>query len=376
MKILVIYNVPNSRTGGAARYVHYTRDELIKLGHEVDLFFAEDVPTPFGWQRLSGLTYPFLALARMFHMMRRNGQYDIINIHTLEGAVYVFLRKMFRRLPKCVITSQGSDELRWELEKEEERLGYRSIRLLAKLFYYNLIVRQGRFATKYSDHVITAARSEKEFYERVYGRDSKDVTVIPNGVAKEFFIERDYRRPPMKLLFLGSWEWRKGRRYLAEAFFRIAQEYPNLMLSLVGTGTGETEVKSLFPSNLRHRICVIPWVAEKDVPGVYAEHDIFVFPSMFESMSLVIPEAMASGMPIVTTRTCGMQDIIEDGVTGFLVPPRDSETLAKRVGILIDNPLLCAKLGQAAQQKAKEITWDKVARQTIQVYERLLNGSR
>ncbi len=372
MNILVIYNVPNNRTGGASRYVHYIRDELIELGHEVDLFFAEDVPTPFGWKRLSGLTYPLFMLPRMFRMMRRNGRYDIINIHTLEGAVYVLLRKIFRGLPKCVITSQGSDELRWNLEKEEERLGYRRIRPTAKLFYNNLIVRQGRFATKYSDHVITAARSEKEFYERVYGRDSKDVTVIPNGVAEEFFIKRDYSRAPTRLLFLGGWEWRKGTRYLIEAFSKIAAGYPDVTLSIVGTGMGEAAVKEMFPMNLHPRIRVVPRVAAEDVPGVYAEHDVFVFPSLFESMSLVVPEAMASGMPIVTTRTCGMQDIIEDGVTGLLVPPRDSEALTKSVEILLNDPLLCAKLGKAAQQKAKEITWDKIARETVGAYEKLL----
>ena len=104
MRILVIYNVPNNWTGGASRYVHYIHDELVEMGHEVDLFFAEDVPTPFGWQRLSRLTYPFLILPEIFRMIRRNGQYDIINIHTLEGAVYVLLRKIFRGLPKCAIT--------------------------------------------------------------------------------------------------------------------------------------------------------------------------------------------------------------------------------------------------------------------------------
>jgi phosphatidylinositol alpha-mannosyltransferase len=308
----------------------------------------------------------------MFRMMRRNGPYDIVNIHTLEGAPYVALRKVFRTLPKCVSTSQGSDELRWELEREEERLGHRKIRPAAKLFYYNLVVRQGRFAARHGDHVVTAARSEKEFYERAYGRNPEDVTVIPNGVGEEFFLERDYSRAPRRLLFLGGWEWRKGTRYLIEAFAKIAAERPDASLSLVGTGMAEAAVKGAFPADLRNRVRVVPRVAAEKVPAVYAEHDIFVFPSMFESMSLVVPEAMAAGLPIVTTRACGMQDIIEDGVTGFVVPPRDSEALADRLATLLNNSSLCAKLGQAAQEKARELTWDRIARQTIEVYEKLL----
>ena len=163
---------------------------------------------------------------------------------------------------------------------------------------------------------------------------------------------------------------------MIEAFSSVAAERPDVTLSLVGTGMGEEAVKKVFPMNLHPHIRVVPRVAAEDVPGVYAAHDVFVFPSMFESMSLVVPEAMASGMPVVTTRTCGMQDIIEDGVTGFLVPPRDSQTLASRIIDLLNDPLLCSRLGQAAQKKARAITWDKIACQTLQLYERLLNESR
>ncbi len=372
MKILMITNVPDTRTGGAARIMHYLRDELDRQGHQADLLFHENVWDPLGRFGLSGVSYPWLMLFTISRVMRINGAYDIVNIHTLEGAVYVWLRTIFRWLPQCVIMSYGADELRWEVEKEEESLGLRPLCLRSKLLYYNLIIRQARFAARHADHIITAARSEKTFYEKAYNRLPETVTVIPNGVAKEFFIERDYGRSPMKLLFLGGWEWRKGTRYLIEGFSRIAAEHPYVTLSLVGTGMGEVAVKKTFPVNLHDRIRVVPRVAAEDVPGVYAGHDIFVFPSMFESMSLVVPEAMASGMPIVTTRACGMRDIIEDGVTGFLVPPRDSETLAKSVEILLNDPLLCAKLGKAAQQKAREITWDKIARQTVEAYEKLL----
>lgn len=371
MKILVVYNVPNNRTGGASRYVHYVRDELIAMGHRVDLMFAEDVPAPFSSRRLAGLTYPVFMLAPMYRTMRRNGPYDIVNIHTLEGAVYVLLRKFFKKLPPCVITSQGADELRWQVEREEARLGYRRLRPATRLFYYNFIVRQGRFATKHADHVVTAARSEKAFYEMVYRRRSDDVSFIPNGVSQDFFINRDF--PPAKrLLFLGGWEWRKGTRYLVEAFSRVAARDPEATLSLVGTGMEEAGVKASFPSSLHNRLRVVPRVPAEDVPRVYAEHDIFVFPSLFESMSLVVPEAMASAMPIVTTRACGMQDVIEDGITGLLVAPRDAEGLAARLRMLLNNPALCARLGKTAQKKAREITWRQVARQTLATYEKLL----
>ena len=371
MKILMVGHARNTRTGGVARIMHFLREATIRQGHEMDLIFADDVPDPFGWCGLTGLTLPLLVLMKIRSLIRKNGNYDIINIHTLDGAPYVFFRRAMKRLPGCVITSHGADELRWELEKEEDRLGFRRLGPRARILYYNLIIRQTRYAMRWADHVITAARSEREFYIKVYGRDPASVTFISNGVGEEFFIERDYSRTPRRLLFFGGWEWRKGTRYLADAFSRIARKHPNVTLSLVGTGEGEAVVKSSFPTSLHKRIYVIPRVSAEDVPKVYAEHDIFVFPSLFEGMALVVPEAMASGMPIVTTRACGMQDIIEDGITGILVSPRDANALAKSVGILLNDHSLCARLGKAAQRKAGEITWNKIARQTVEVYEKL-----
>lgn len=308
-------------------------------------------------------------------LWRSRGPYDIINIHTLGGSLYIWLRKIFKHLPPCVIVSHGSDELRWELEREEERLGLRPLSWRAKIFYYNLVIRQGRFSTRHADHVITMAASEKEFYVRHYGMTQEKISVIPNGVSREFFQSREYPQNPSRLLYLGGWEWRKGTRYLAEAFGRLTQRFDRLTLSIVGVREAQGILEA-FPPHARSRVRIIPLVEAKDVPEVYAEHDLFVFPTLFESIPLVIPEAMASGMPIVTTRVCGIPDILEDKVTALVVPPRNSQALVNSVSSLLTDPQLCIQLGQGAQRKARDLTWDRIAEQTIQVYERLLQSVR
>lgn len=373
MKILMLANVRNNRTGGVARILHYLSEALRRQGHRVDLLFSDDVPDPLSWLGLTGLTFPILLLLPVRRLIRARGPYDIVSIHSLVGAAYVWLRKRFRRLPKCVIVSYGSDELRWRVEEEDARLGLKPLRLKSRLLYYPLIILQARYATRNADHVITAARSEKEFYTKTYPMDPNSVSVVPHGVSEAFFGPRDYRRAPKRLLFLGGWEWRKGRRYLVEAFSRVAEKYPEVTLSLVGTGDSEADVKRLFPSSLHRKIRVISRVESEAVPEVYAQHDIFVFPSLFEGMPLVVPEAMASGMPVVTTQTCGMQDIVEDGITGFLVPPRDSTQLAERIRALLDDPQLCERLGTAARDRARGLLWDRIAHQTALIYENLLS---
>jgi len=99
---------------------------------------------------------------------------------------------------------------------------------------------------------------------------------------------------------------------------------------------------------------------------------VFALPSRGEGFGLVFLEAMAYGRAVVGGAHGGTLDIIEDGVTGLLVLPRDAEGLARQVTMLLNDPGLCERLGRAAQRKAREITWDRIAKQTIETYKKIL----
>ncbi len=374
MKILIVTRVLNTRTGGAARIVHGLSEALRRRGHQVDLIFTEEVPDPLRVFHLSGITFPILALLPIRRLTRTRGPYDIVQLHTLAGAPYVWLKKRFPRLPKSVILSYGADEQRWDLEKEEARLGLKPLKLWARLFYPSLVIGPVRYATRHADHVITAAQSEKRFYRETYRMAPEKISVMPNGVSPEFFTERDYTKPASSLLYVGGWEWRKGIRYVAHAFCSIAEKHPSVTLTLAGTGKGKDKVLSSFPKQWHARIQVIPGFSAEEAPCLYAQHDLFVFPSLFESMALALLEAMASGMPVITTRACGMQDVVEDGVSGFLIPPRDSSLLASRIESLLRDHALCERLGRNGQQKARGLTWDQVAAQYLTAFNAIVQN--
>ena len=109
--------------------------------------------------------------------------------------------------------------------------------------------------------------------------------------------------------------------------------------------------------------------------SVYAEHEIFVLPSLMEGMPLVLLEAMASGMPVVTTESSGMTDLVENSHDGLLVIPGDTESLSAAIIRLCREPELRVRLGSAAQEKMKRYTWKEAARRTEMVFCRAMGIS-
>ncbi len=365
-------NVLNNRTGGPARQMYALREAMVAQGHQVDLVFSDDIVQVCGRVGLSPLLFPLAVLEVFRRLARARGPYDVVTFHTLAGAGYVWCRRWWRGLPPCVIVSHGADELHWRLEVEEARLGSHPLGWRARWLYHPLVVGQARYATRHADHVITMVTGEKQFYVTEYGRRPETISVIPNGVSPEFFHTRSYAHAPRRILYLGGWEWRKGIRELVSAFTQVAAHHPEVTLSVVGTG--DAHVLEDFPVTVQARVHLTPRIDAPEVPALYAAHDLFVLPTLFESIPLVIPEAMASGMPIVTTAVCGLPDILEDGTTAFLIPPRRADLLTDRIGQLLNDPPLCERLGRAAQRKAQELTWDRIAAQTLAAYERLLQA--
>lgn len=92
------------------------------------------------------------------------------------------------------------------------------------------------------------------------------------------------------------------------------------------------------------------------------EHDIFLLPSLMEGMPLALMEAMATAMPVVTTETSGMADVVEDGFNGLLVLPADAASLALAIIRLHDSVELRAVIGQQAQRAMRRYTWSNVTR--------------
>jgi L-malate glycosyltransferase len=164
----------------------------------------------------------------------------------------------------------------------------------------------------------------------------------------------------------------KGHRYLLEATRELLQAEPDVRVAIVGDGA------------LRHELegqAVTLGIAEqvhfagfrRDVPALIRGFEIFVFSSLHEGTPNSVLEAMALGKPVVATRAGGTEEVVQDGVTGLLVSPRDPAALAHALLYLLRHPEQGKMFGRAGRQRVEEyFTVERMAGSTLQAYHRIL----
>jgi glycosyltransferase involved in cell wall biosynthesis len=147
----------------------------------------------------------------------------------------------------------------------------------------------------------------------------------------------------------------KGTRYLVEAFTELQREFPGLRLCCAGTLESAGNVLTSFPAEVRDHVTVHPRVTEQELLDLHRAADTFVFPTLSEGFSLALVEAMASGLPIVTTSVGAAPDILIDRRSALFVPTHDRACLVDSIRKLVEDRSLRTSLGEAAQLAAEEL---------------------
>jgi glycosyltransferase involved in cell wall biosynthesis len=226
-----------------------------------------------------------------------------------------------------------------------------------------------RWAILTADHAVVINQETWTMLQLKYNREIGRVWYIPNAVEPQYFIQREYADgDALRLLFVGSWLDHKGVYYLRDGFESLAKRVPGLRLTIAGCSVDAETIREFFPPSVQDQLDILPFVPRKEMPAIYAQHDIFVFPSLFEGLPVVLLEAMATGMPVVTTETCGMKDIVEDNYNGLLVKPADTDAFVAATERLIHSAELRARIGNAARETTKRRTWGRVAREMESVF--------
>ena len=372
LHILVAHNVSRTRSGGMSRIMGLIHDQITKAGHHVDYFCAEDIPARMDG-RMTRFSFPLLVYRHAVAAAKSGKPYDLVNIHEPHSAA-ISRSKTTAGNPAVVVTSHGLEQRGWELALEEARRGREGRSLKSRLTYPLTVLWQARLGLKRANHIFCLNNEDRDYLVKRLRVSSAKITRIFPGANETYATKastRDYARAD-RLLFAGTWRKNKGIEYLVPAFTLLAERHPNLTLTVLGAGRSEAEVRDFFPERLRSRISCTQTESEEQNAAVFAEHDVFVLPSLFEGTPLTLVEAMMSGIPVVTTNTCGMKDVIRNKDNGLLVPIRSSEAIVLAVEGLINDKALRARVGLAAHREAVEnYQWERVSEPVLEVYERL-----
>ncbi|HID28004.1 MAG TPA: glycosyltransferase family 4 protein [Methanosarcinales archaeon] len=200
---------------------------------------------------------------------------------------------------------------------------------------------------------------------------NQEIGIIYNGVdINKFKPIEEKNNEIFTILCVARLIERKGIDYLINAIPLVLEKQRDVRLILVGEGNLENELKKLCKDlDLEEYVLFKGRVEHDDLPDLYSSSDVFVLPSKNEGMSNTVLEAMASGLPIITTDTGGTQELIKDN--GIVVHVEDSKTIASAILHLADDYSLCKTMGTISRKIADGLSWKKVAENYLEIYKKV-----
>ncbi len=248
-----------------------------------------------------------------------------------------------------------------------------------------------------ADKIVAATQAEEAQLQFLYGVDEQKIITIPPGVD----ISRFYPIPddeakeaighhncPRLLLFVGRIEPLKGVDTLIRALALVREsgllEKLCCSLAIIG-GDPDAPSDQMTTEMARLRaLCVdlkledvvvfLGKQAQETLPYYYSAADILIMPSYYESFGMVALEAMACGTPVIASQVGGLAFLVQDGITGYVVPGGDAAALSKKLTLLIQQPELRQRLGRQAAEYATWYSWDKIATRIRNVYDEMLRN--
>ncbi|MBT3985317.1 glycosyltransferase family 4 protein [archaeon] len=204
----------------------------------------------------------------------------------------------------------------------------------------------------------------------------KKIKVLHNGMAKSLFkkvkdnpTKKSFMQDPKRklVLFYGRLHPTKSPHHFAEVAVDIAKERKDMEFAIVGPDEGLMDrVKGIVKDHPRIHV-LGKWIYEKN-PELYQAADVYVLPSYREGLPLTIFEAMASGLPIVTTPVNGIPYEVTSGINGFLFKHGDRKKMKEYILRILDDPKLAKMFSENNKKKVKGYTWDQIAEETLDIY--------
>ena len=274
---------------------------------------------------------------------QRAKQEGILCLYDLPIAFYrtshALLAQEAERFPDLASALQVTQEPTWKLERKEQEI-------------------------QLADHIfVPSSFVENSLLEA--GINKEKISVITFGAPIDYFQSKPKNDKFFRVLFVGRVEPRKGVHYLLQAWHELKFSQSELLL------VGINDFPEGWLERYTEQIRYISSVPHASLNQYYSSANVLVLPSLVEGLALVQLEALACGIPLITTPNSGGSDIITDGIEGFIVPIRDTEMLKEKLEWCYQHPLELAEMGRAARRQAEQLTWEryrqKLASQMLQI---------
>jgi glycosyltransferase involved in cell wall biosynthesis len=391
LAIIATYTVDHIM-GGREVHIKMLSECLVNKGHEVSILTTRH-PEGLRYKNDNGVNIYYFNknqpkihrvgyykdFCKYFETINQGRKFDIIhNQHTLIGYSYI---KFCKKTLPIVTTFHGTmkNEIR-------SSLNTKSIKglALAAYFYVRYLYCPTEKVTVYKSEKVIAVSSELgEDIKKQYDISEK-LVVIPNGVDTTKFkpmssdvLKRNLNIIDEKLIVsVGRIDEQKGFQLLIQALPGILEKF-DVKLVIVGTGPYLPSLKSIAEKRgQQDKVIFAGRVSDDDLPKYYNLADVFAFPTLrLEGLPYVIPEAMACGRPVISSRIGGIPTAIKNGRDGILIEPGNLDELTKNILYLLGNEDAANAMGKRAREKViNELSLDKMVEDTIKVYEDVING--
>jgi glycogen(starch) synthase len=383
VKVLMLsWEYPPHVVGGLGRHVEHLSQRLAALGEDVTVMTFTDGSSPskeivnnVNVIRVNpySMRYPdFTAWVQGLNMLMVDAaaqvpDFDIIHAHDWLSAYAGIALKHMARKPLIATIHATEMGRRGTLHNDMERH-------IHEMEWW-LAVEAWRI-------ICCSNYMSKEIVSN-FGCPFAKIEVIPNGFDPRFLnpvtiepsaegaqaISND---DPMKTaLFVGRLVHEKGPHLLIKAAKILSRR--DLRFNIVGEGAMKPYLEDLSrKSGLRGYVKFLGHVTDAKLSELYHQSFACVFPSLYEPFGIVALEAMSAGVPVVVSKTGGLDEIVEDGVNGLEFQPDSAESLANAIQSLLDEPTLCSKLVENGKASLRKYSWPIVAKKTLSIYRAIM----
>lgn len=369
----------SSFKGGGQISVHYLATYLSNKGCKVWVIYTgsgkETIPPSLNYQAIFArhfnvktLNLNIFSVPLEILKLSRKVKIDILHGNGEEAFFHSYLKKFISC--KFVLTSHSPfippTGIAGALKNP--------IQMLKRLNFYLL-----RSAAIKSDLLLAfSCFSKKLMEDGLSSNDNRTVKIINPGVEQSWFnVQVRKKKEITDILFFGRIEHEKGLDLLLRAFAKLLLEFPALKLHIVGEGNYLDLTKKLcIELNIYNKISIYGWKEKNEIQKIMSVSDLCVLPSRIESFGLTIAEAMAGGIPVISTKVGAIPEILINGETGMLLPSEDIDALINGMTYALQNPEEMKKKAVVARKRiTKHFSWDKAVKEHIEIYNSLLGNT-